>query len=177
MDKLKGKKKPRLTFTRISLGVTTIAVIIVIIYLSIPDKPGSPLPFEELYLYSKQLSRGIHLIDKSIADGFYKIGVPQENIIFLSVLPRQKDKYMWNFNRIEARVPNRYSVFEVGEEIRGRISNLPVPTEISIDKKSDNEIIYNVYYGGLYTHRLKNYARGWKGSSSFPLSQNRYYNR
>ncbi|MGM0383717.1 MAG: divergent polysaccharide deacetylase family protein [Thermodesulfobacteriota bacterium] len=155
MAKSKGKKKKRLTFPYIRLVVLTIAVIFMIIYLWIPEKAGSPLPFEEFHLYSNKLSRGIHLIDKSIADGFYKIGLPQKNIVFLSVLPRQKNNSRWNFSKIEARIPNCYSIVEVGEEIRGRIANLPVPTEILIDKRSDNEIIYTIYCEGFYTHKLK----------------------
>jgi len=110
---------------------------------------------KRIIFYSKELIHSIYLIDKSISDGFYTIGVPQENILFLSVLPRQQDKYRWNFSSIEARIPTRFSVFKAGEEIRERISRLPLPTHLTIDKESDNEIIYNVYYKGLFTHKLK----------------------
>ena len=168
MAKSKDKKKRRFSFTLVSLGVAILIVIIVISYLFIPDKPRSSLPFEEVYLYSKHLSRGIYLIDKSIADGFYAIGVPEENIVFPSVFPRQKDNYRWNFSSIEARIPKRYSVFKVGEEIRERISQLPIPTQITIDKKSDNEIIYAVYCKGLHTHRLKLMREEKKISPRFP---------
>ena len=168
MAKSKDKKKTRFSFTLVGLGFAILIVIIVISYLLIPDKSRPPLPFEEVYLYSKQLSRGIYLIDKSISDGFYTIGVPEENIVFPSVLPRQKDKYRWNFSSIEARIPKRYSVFKVGEEIRERISQLPIPTQITIDKKSDNEIIYAVYCKGLYTHRLKIMLEDKKISHRFP---------
>jgi polysaccharide deacetylase 2 family uncharacterized protein YibQ len=168
MAKSKDKKKRRFSFTLVSLGVAILIVIIVISYLFIPDKSRPPLPFEEVYLYSKQLSRGIYLIDKSISDGFYAIGVPEENIVFPSVFPRQKDNYRWNFSSIEARIPKRYSVFKVGEEIRERISQLPIPTQITIDKKSDNEIIYAVYCKGLHTHRLKLIREEKKISPPFP---------
>ncbi|MBE9594556.1 MAG: divergent polysaccharide deacetylase family protein, partial [Proteobacteria bacterium] len=168
MAKSKDKKKTRFSFTLVSLGVAILIVIIVISYLLIPDKSRLPLPFEEVYIYSKQLSRGIYRIDKAITDGFYTIGVPEENIVFLSVLPRQKDKYRWNFSSIEARIPKNYSVFKAGEEIRERISKIPIPTQINIDKKSDNEIIYTVYCKGLYTHRLKIMREDRKISHRFP---------
>jgi len=168
MAKSKDKKKKKRSFTLVSLGFAGIIVAIAITYLAIPDKTRSPLPFEETYPYSKQLSRGIHLIDKAISDGFYTIGVPQENIVFLSVLPRQKDKYRWNFSSIEARVPNHYFISKVGEEIRNRISNLPIPTQTNIDKKSDDEIIYTVYCKGLNTHRLKIMREDRKIPHRFP---------
>ena len=171
MAKSKGKKKTRFSLTPIGLGFVILIVIIVISYLLVSYKSRSPLPFEEVYLYSKQLSRDIHLIDKAISDGFYKIGVPEENIVFPSVLPRQKDKYRWNFSSIEVRVPNRYFIFKAGEEIKERIFRLPIPTRITIDKKSDNEIIYSVYCKGLYTHRLKIMRGDKKVSPRFPYPQ------
>ena len=167
MAKSKGKKKTRFSFTHVSFGFAILIVIIVISYILIPDKSRPPLPFEEVYLYSKQLSRGIYLIDKSISDGFYTIGVPEKNIVFPSVLPRQKGNYRWNFSSIEVRIPKQLSVFKVGEEIRERISQLPIPTQITIDKKSENEIIYAVYCKGLHTHRLTITLEDKKSSHRF----------
>jgi len=73
-----------------------------------------------------------------------------------------------NFSSIEVRIPKQLSVFKVGEEIRERISQLPIPTQIAIDKKSDNEIICTVYCKGLYTHRLKIMIENKKISHRFP---------
>ena len=167
MAKSRDKKKTRFSFTHVSFGFAILILIIVISYILIPDKSRPPLPFEEVYLYSKQLSRGIYLIDKSISDGFYTIGVPEKNIVFPSVLPRQKGNYRWNFSSIEVRIPKQLSVFKVGEEIRERISQLPIPTQITIDKKSENEIIYAVYFKGLHTHRLTITLEDKKSSHRF----------
>ncbi len=127
---------------------------ILISYLSGLDKKSSPLPFEEIYAPSEQLGKYICLIDKAISDGFYKMGVPEEKIIFLSVVPRHKDGYTWDFNSIEARIPHHHSVFEIGEEISSRISNLGIPVQIKIDKEAGNKIIYEIYYKDFYTHKL-----------------------
>lgn len=147
------KKKPNIVL--IGLGSIAIIVAILIGYLSIVDRKQSPLPFEEIYTPSIELSRNIRLIDKAISDGFYKMGVPQEKIIFISVLPKKKAGYNWDFNSIEARIPDHSSVLKIGTEIKARISNLRMPAQIKIDKKSDNEITCNIYYKGLYTHRLR----------------------
>ncbi len=147
------KKKPNIAL--IGLGSVAIIVAILIGYLSILDRKQSPLPFEEIYTPSIELNRNIRLIDKAISDGFYKMGVPQEKIIFISVLPKKKVGYNWDFNSMEARIPDRSSIFQIGTEIKARISNLRIPTQIKIDKKSDNEITCNIYYKGLYTHRLR----------------------
>ncbi len=155
MVRPKNKKKVKLTFIIIALGLVAIIFTILISYLLIYDRKQYPLPFEEIYATSKELSRDIRLIDKAISDGFFRMGVPQEKIIFLSVLPRQRGGYSWDFNSIEARIPNCSAIFQAGKEIISRISDLRIPVQIEIEKKSGNEIICNIYYKDLYTHRLR----------------------
>jgi len=151
----KSEKKRRFSLTLIGLGLVAIIVALLIGYLSSLDKKRSPLPFEEVSTPSRHLAKDICLIDRAISDGFYTMGVAQEKIVFISVVPRQKAGYNWDFNSIEARIPNRHSIFKTGKEIRSRISNLKIPVQIKIERESGNEIIYNIYRNGLYTHRLR----------------------
>ena len=155
MVRSKSKKKGELILPLIGLGLAGIILIILISYLSGLDKKGSPLSFEEVSTPSRELGRSISLIDRAISHGFYKVGVPQERIIFLSVLPRHKDGYSRDFNSIEARIPHHRSIFQIGKEITNRISNLRIPVQIKRDKESGNEIIYNIYYKDFYTHKLR----------------------
>ncbi|UCF73492.1 MAG: divergent polysaccharide deacetylase family protein [Deltaproteobacteria bacterium] len=155
MVRSKNRRKKGVSLTLVGLGLTAIMCIVLISYLSGLDRGGPPFPFEEIYARSRQLSGYICLIDKAISDGFYEIGVPQEKIIFLSVLPRHKGGYNWDFNSIEARIPQPHSIFQIGREIRNRISSLGIPVQIKTDKKSGNEIIYNIYYRDFYTHKLR----------------------
>jgi len=150
-----NERKKRLSLALVGLGVVAIIVTLLIGYLSGLDKKRSRPPFEEVSSPSRQLAQDLFLIGKTISDGFYAVGIPQDKILFVSVLPRQKGGYSWDFSSMEARVPDRHSVFEIGEEIRGRISNLKIPVLIRIERESGNEIIYNIYRNGLYTHRLR----------------------
>jgi len=151
----KNKRKRGLSLTLVGLVLVAVIVVLVIGYLSSLDKKRSPLLFEEVSTPSRQLAKDICLIDKAISDGFYKMGIPQEKIVFISVLPRQKAGYNWDFNSIEARIPRPHSLSETGREIRGRISNLNIPLQIKTEKESDNEIVYNIYRNGLHTHKLR----------------------
>jgi len=155
MVRSKSEKKRKFSLTLIGLGLVAIIVVLLIGYLSSLDRKRSPLPFEEVSTPSRQLAKDIYLIDKAISDGFYAMGVAQEKIVFISVLPRQKADYNWDFNSIEARIPNRHSISKTGKEIKSRISNLKIPVRIKIERESGNEIIYNIYRNGLYTHRLR----------------------
>jgi len=155
MVRSKSEKKRKFSLTLVGLGLVAIIVVLLIGYLSSLDRKRSPLPFEEVSTPSRQLAKDIYLIDKAISDGFYAMGVAQEKIVFISVLPRQKADYNWDFNSIEARIPNRHSISKTGKEIKSRISNLKIPVRIKIERESGNEIIYNIYRNGLYTHRLR----------------------
>ena len=155
MVRSKNKKKKELTLSLVGLGLVAIIFTILIGHLSGLDKKISPLPFEEIYSSSVELNRGIGLIDRAISDGFYETGITQEKINFISVLPRQKDGYTWDFNNIEARIPHSHSILKIGKEIRSRISNLRIPVQIKIDNKAADEISYNIYWKDLYTHRLR----------------------
>ena len=154
MVKSRNKKKRELTLILAGLGFIAVVLAILIGYLSRLDKGGPPLPFEEVYATSRQLSRDIRLVDKAISDGLYAMGVPQERIVFVSVVPREKDGYHWDFNEIQARIPRQHPLSQVGDEIRTRVSNLRRPVEITIAKQSPKEVIYHIYCKGLFTHQL-----------------------
>jgi polysaccharide deacetylase 2 family uncharacterized protein YibQ len=151
----KNGKKGKLSLALVGLGLVAGIVALLIGHVLRLDKERVLLPFEEVSAPSKQLAKDICLIDKAISDGFYTMGIPQEKILFISVLPRHKDGYNWDFYSIEARVPHRHLLSKTGREIRSRISDLNIPTQINLERESDNEIAYNIYRNGLYTHRLR----------------------
>ena len=118
----KRKKKRELKYVLIALCSIAIILAILIGYLMWLEKGGSPLPYEEVYATSKRLSREIRLVDKAIADGFHAVGVPPERIVFLSVVPRHKQGFHWDFTSIKATIPKGHSLVRVGDEIRSRIA-------------------------------------------------------
>ncbi len=155
MARSRDKGKRGIILTLGGLGLAGIAFTVLIWYLMGSGTRSSPLPFEEIYTPSRHVGGYICLIDKAISDGFYEIEIPQEEIVFLSVVPRHKDGYSWDFNSIEARIPRGRSVSQVAREIEARISHLGIPLEIKADKKSESEITYDIYYKDFHTHRLR----------------------
>ena len=155
MGRSKSRRKREVIFAAVGLGLAAIISAALIFYLLGLGGRSPHLPFEEIYVPSRQLSRYIYLIDKAISDGFYEMGIPQEKIIFLSVLPRHKGGYSWDFNSIEARIPQRHSISQIGKGITDRMSNLRIAVQIKMAKKSANEITYDIYYKDFYTHRIR----------------------
>jgi polysaccharide deacetylase 2 family uncharacterized protein YibQ len=155
MGSSKSRRKREVIFAAAGLGLAVIISTALIFYLSGLGGRSPHLLFEEIYAPSGQLSRYIYLIDKAISDGFYEMGIPQEKIDFLSVLPRHKGGYSWDFNSIEARIPRGRSISDIGKGITDRMLNLRIAVQIKMVKRSANEITYNIYYKDFYTHRIR----------------------
>jgi polysaccharide deacetylase 2 family uncharacterized protein YibQ len=154
MVRRQRSKKSGLSPIIIGLGLVAAILAILIGYLWRLDKKASSLPFEEIYATSRQLSADIRLVDKALAKGLGEMGVAQERISFLSVVPRHKDGYHWDVHAISVRIPKWYSLSRVGGEIRGKISQIRRPIEVALVKQSAKEIVYHIYCNGLLTHRL-----------------------
>jgi polysaccharide deacetylase 2 family uncharacterized protein YibQ len=150
----KRKKKRGLKVVLIALCSIAIILVILIGYLTWFEKGGSPLPYEEVYATSKRLSKEIRLVDQAIADGFYAVGMPPEGIVFLSVIPRHKQGFHWDFTSIKATVPKGHSLVRVGDEIKSRIAALGSPVEMTSVKQAPTQITFYIYCTGLFTHRL-----------------------
>ena len=150
----KRKKNRELKVLLIALCSIAIILAILIGYLTWLGKGGTRLPYEEVYATSRRLSRDIRLVDKAIADGFYAVGVPPEGIVFLSVIPRHKEGFHWDFTSIKATIPKGQSLVRVGDEIKSRIAALGSPVEITSVKQAPTQITFYIYCTGLFTHRL-----------------------
>jgi polysaccharide deacetylase 2 family uncharacterized protein YibQ len=148
------KKNRELKVLLIALCSIAIILAILIGYLTWLGKGGTPLPYEEVYATSRRLSRDIRLVDKAIADGFYAVGVPPEGIVFLSVIPRHKQGFHWDFTSIKATIPKGQSLVRVGDEIKSRIAALGSPVEMTSVKQAPTQITFYIYCTGLFTHRL-----------------------
>lgn len=155
MAKTKHKRTKTKRLTLIGFAFVVFAIIVLMSHHSeIDEKRSARLPFEELSSPSRQLLSCISLVDRSISDGLHKMGVPREKILFLSTQPAYKNDFQWDFSNIEVTIPYHYDIFRVGKEFRDYITNLRIPVQIAVNKKSRNEIIYSVYCKGFYTHRV-----------------------
>jgi polysaccharide deacetylase 2 family uncharacterized protein YibQ len=151
----KRKKRKELKFVLIALCSVAIILAILVGYVGRLEKEAPPLPYEEVYATSGRLSRDIRLVDKAISDGFCAVGVPSEDIVFLSVIPRYDQGFHWDFNSIEVTIPKGNSLVRAGEAIRSRVAALSIPVKIAEVQHSPGEITYHIYCRGLFTHRLK----------------------
>ena len=148
-----GSRKLYLTF--IGFALASILILVVIDYLQRLDTRGTVPPFEEVHHPLERSLTCIRLIDTTISGGFHKMGVPRDKVLFLPLLPTQKNDHRWDFTSIEVGIPRSHDILKAGEAIREEISALGLPVHVVIEVKSGEEIIYNLYCKELHTHRLK----------------------
>jgi len=160
------KKKGKRGIAIIGLSLIALIVAISMSYLYSSGKRKPLLPFEEVYAPSKQLHRDISTIDMAISSEFYKIGVSQENILFLSVIPMRKDGYSWEFSSLTATVSNKYSTSQIGMEIKGTIDSLKAPVQVNIYDESEKVTVCNIFWKGFHTHMLRITLDDYKAISS-----------
>ena len=164
------KKKGKHDIALIGLSLVALMVAISMSYLYFSGKKKPLLPFEEVYAPAKQLHRDISTIDMAISSELYKIGVSQENILFLSVIPMRKDGYSWEFSSIAATVSHKYSASQIGMEIKETIDSLKAPVQVNIYDESEKVTVCNIFWKGFHTHMLKIALDDYKavGSLSHP---------
>ncbi|MBN1226545.1 MAG: divergent polysaccharide deacetylase family protein [Deltaproteobacteria bacterium] len=149
------KKNGRHGILLISLILIALGIALSISYIYRLGKRSPLPPFEEFHSLSKQLYRDIHSADMAISHEFFKIGVPQEKIIFLYVTPMREDSYSWELSSIRAMVPDKYSLSQIGMEIKKAVESLNAPMQANIVDISDTVTVCNIFWNGLHTHVLK----------------------
>lgn len=111
--------------------------------------------YEEIYSKDSQLYREMVKIDNAVYKVLYSRGIPEKDIVFLSVKPKHRQGYDWDFTELEVKLPEKTSVFNLGEEICEAISRLMPAVTVERKKVSDGEVYCTVFALGLSTHKIR----------------------
>ena len=101
------------------------------------------------------MSRQITGIDQVIYTCLYKAKVPQENILFLEVKPRHRDRAEWDFTELLIRPPREESVSALEKELKRMLSSRAPGLRFRTEKGSHGETVVHVYAGTYYTHQIR----------------------
>ena len=153
--KKKGRKKrsPSLYPSFVAFSGAAALFLGSLLYLAFLSggRPSQP-PFEER---SSPLSRQITGIDQVIYTCLYKAKVPQENILFLEVKPRHRDRAEWDFTELLIRPPREESVSALEKELKRMLSSRAPGLRFRTEKGSHGETVVHVYAGTYYTHQIR----------------------
>jgi len=131
------------------------AVLVFICFWFINGEGNPPIPvFEEAYSGGGKLSGVIRKIDLSIYDALYQSGIPEKNVVFQGVDPRDRGKQHWEFTRLLVRCPDEARARGLLRKIRKSL--FPLKHEVSIrkEKSTGRAFSFSILANGLPTHRV-----------------------
>lgn len=152
MKRKKTKHRaPSLLFVS-SVGV---AVVVFACFWFFKGESNLPAPvYEEAYSESGKLSGVIRKIDLSIYDALYRFGIPEENIVFQGIDPRDTGKQRWEFTRLLVRCPDEARARDLLLNIRKGLSPLKQEVSIRKEKNAGRAFSFSILADGLPTHRV-----------------------
>lgn len=152
-------RKSLLLALLLSLGTMTILVFFYYLShgerLSRADKTVSTPIYEEINAINSSFLVEVSKIDNAIYESLYKGGIPEENILFLSVSPRHEKRNQWDFTELWVKLPNRDSALRVTQIIGSALSSSKPNIRYKVERVSRGEKVLHVYALDLYSHKIR----------------------
>jgi polysaccharide deacetylase 2 family uncharacterized protein YibQ len=124
-------------------------------YLSDSTSTMSPPPFEEAYTRTSDLDEKIKRVDHAIYESLYQRGVPEKDILFLTVEPKHTGNDEWDFTELQVRISDRKTALQVDRIIRDALSQFKPEVIYNKVRVSREEIVAHVLTSGFLTHRVE----------------------
>ncbi len=152
-------RKSLLLALLLSLGTMTILVFFYYLSygerLSRADKTVSTPIYEEINAINSSFLVEVSKIDNAIYESLYKGGIPEENILFLSVSPRHEKRNQWDFTELWVKLPNRDSALRVTQIIGSALSSSKPNIRYKVERVSRGEKVLHIYALDLYSHKIR----------------------
>ena len=139
----------------ILLFLSSVTILIFFNYLSHSNRNVSAPIFEEIHATSSSFIEKVVKIDHAIYESLYKGGIPEDNILFLSVSPKHKKSHAWDFTELWIKLPNRPSAYQVSKMIGNALVLLFPDVKYKLQGISEGERVLHIYTQGLYSHKIR----------------------
>ena len=123
--------------------------------LSHADKPVSTPVYEEINAINSNFINELVKVDHAIYESLYKEGIPEENILFLSVSPRHENRNEWDFTELWVKLPSRESALDMTRIIGNALSSSKSNIISKVERVSNDEKAIHIYTLGFYTHKIR----------------------
>lgn len=155
----KGQKSRR----RTSLGrllvcvsaLVSIAGAGVLAYFGWSVKASSPPAYEETHPVPSELNRQIGRINLAVYECLYREEIPEKDILFLSVEPRQERGRRWEFTEILVRLPQAARVRDLERVLSGGLSVLGHEIQHRSVRSEGGGSVLDLFAQGHFTHRIR----------------------
>lgn len=133
----------------------SVTIVIFFNYLSHANRTISPPLFEEIHATGSNFVDKVVKIDHAIYESFYKGGIPEDNILFLSVSPKHEKSHEWDFTELWIKLPNRTRAHQVSGIIENALAVLNPDVRYRLQGTSKGEKVLHIYTLGLYSHKIR----------------------
>ena len=151
----KNTINPKSLLFALFLSLGSITILIFLYYLSQADKTVSTPIYEEIDAINSSFLDEVAKIDSAIYESFHKGGIPEENILFLSVSPRREKNNQWDFTELWVKLPNRDSALRIIQIIGSALSSSKPNILYKVESVSKGEKVLHVYALDLYSHKIR----------------------
>jgi polysaccharide deacetylase 2 family uncharacterized protein YibQ len=148
------RRKPRLLsfFLVLSLAVAVFTLGCIWFFKG-SGRPSIPL-YEEAYSGSSELAGIIRKIDLSVYDALYRSGIPERDVVFLNVEPRDAGKQHWEFTKLLIRCPDGAKEGALRRRIQKDLSRLGSRVKVRTEKTVGHALSISILVNGFRTHRV-----------------------
>jgi polysaccharide deacetylase 2 family uncharacterized protein YibQ len=125
------------------------------LYLFYPTGTNSLPIYEEPSLHDPGLKDDIKQVDLAIYKSLYLRGIAEKDIYFPVVSPRYVKGYEWDFTELLIKLPRESLALQLEKIINSELSELRPMVVYNRKQISPEEMVYDIYINGLFTHKLR----------------------
>lgn len=159
-EKRKGRGHKGLTskrrvwvFSSLLLGVLIAGALLCLVR---PTNSSVSVPvYEEPSSASTDLHSEIAKVDKCVYESLFMEGVPERNVLFTAVEPREEQGLEWEFTEVLIRVSEGHVATRLEGIVERAVSDLEPGVKLRREQLAGRETVWHVFTLGCYTHRIR----------------------
>jgi len=115
----------------------------------------TPPPYEEIHPIHSELNDQITRINVAVYESVYRERIPERDVLFLSVEPRQEKGNEWEFTEILIRFTDPGRIRDFEKHISSDFASLGKEVQHRNVKAAGGDSIIDLFVLGRFTHRIR----------------------
>jgi polysaccharide deacetylase 2 family uncharacterized protein YibQ len=128
-------------------------VVIAYFIWSLTD--SDPPVYEETRPAPSELNNQVTRINLAVYDSLYRENIPEKNILFLVVEPRQERGRTWEFTEVLVRVPETARATDLEKVLSNSLSALGHEIQHRNVRAGGGDLLIDLFALGHFTHRIR----------------------
>jgi hypothetical protein len=135
--------------------LASIAGVGVLAYFAWSLTAISPPAYEESLSIPSELNEKINRINLTVYECLYREKIPEKNVLFLAVEPRQERGKEWEYTEVLIRLPQAVRIRDLERVISDKLSALGHGVRHRKVRSAGGDSVIDLFALGHFTHRVK----------------------